>query len=175
MKPLSFSNKKAAKQYAAKQAIDWLIENKHMPDNGAVKFPKSVPLPQVKKVRTPDVIVPPSTPKNSVSWASQVPDLCHRLGFHIPTYRLDRPIPSAPLWDAYADFGGDPRIDGRVGVVTGIYGQKKAKEESAKEVVSFLKDIERQRTQQFEDEDRKRNRSTDSQPQRVGEEVKVGA
>jgi hypothetical protein len=167
-KTISFSSKKVAKQYAAKKAIDWLIENKYMPSDGSVKFPKPVPPPQPKKVKSQSSDYSPAgqgitAPGTGPSFASQVPDLCYRLGFSIPKYCITQPIPNTPLWDAYADFGGDPRIDGKVGVVRGIYGQKKAKELCAELVVSFLEDIMRQRSQnEEEEEDRKRKRSPSS-------------
>lgn len=57
--------------------------------------------------------------------------------------------PGAALYDAWADFGYDPRIEGRVGMVRSVFGKKTAKEEVAKIVISFLRDIERQRTEDF--------------------------
>lgn len=178
-KTVSFSSKKLAKQYAAKKAVDWLIENKHMPSDGSIKFPKPIPPPQPKKIKSQSSGHPPATqgptaPATGPSFTSQVPDLCYRLGFSVPRYRITQPIPDTPLWDAYADFGGDPRIDGKVGVVRGIYGQKKAKEACAELVVSFLKDIERQRSQNEEEEDRKRKRSPSS-PEAERKTVKVDA
>lgn len=40
---------------------------------------------------------------------------------------------------------------GHVGEFTHVYGKKNAKEVCAKEVFSFLKDIERQRSEQYEE------------------------
>lgn len=72
-----------------------------------------------------------------------------KLGFNIPTYKPKQPIPAAPYYDMYADFGGDPRIEGKIGEVFNIYGQKNAKEKCAQEVLSFLRDIEKQRKEQY--------------------------
>jgi hypothetical protein len=137
---ISFSNKKDAKRYAAKKAIDWLIENQYMPSDGSVKFPK---VPQVSAASST------SRETKSKSFAAQVPELCIKLGFTIPTYKSGQPIPPAPYYDMYADFGGDPRIEGKVGEVFNIYGQKNAKEKCAEKVLSFLRHIEKQRKEQY--------------------------
>lgn len=157
---VSFTKKKDAKQYASKKAIDWLIENNFMPSIG-VKFPKPKPVNQIvapvkaaspKTVHAPIVTVkkiapqsPAATPK-STSFAGQIPDLCIRLGFTVPRYEITRVSQEAPLYSGYAHFNGDPRIEGKVGEVTAVFGQKNAKEMIAEEVYAFLKDIERQRT-----------------------------
>lgn len=160
---VSFSKKKDAKQYASKKAVDWLIENNFMPSVG-VKFPKPIPVKQtaaIHKVTTPQAtkvpvvrikeIIPQSpapTPKStskSSSFAGQIPDLCTRLGFTVPTYEITKVSENASLYSGFAHFNGDPRIEGKVGEVSGVYGQKNAKEMIAEELYSFLKDIERQR------------------------------
>ncbi|CZS93532.1 hypothetical protein WAI453_001061 [Rhynchosporium graminicola] len=134
-----FDSKKIAKKYAAMRAVRWLIQHKHMPDDGSVKFPKAaVSAPAPKTARGPD--------EPSTSYASQVPDLCVRLGFTAPRYVITAALPSTPLWNGYADFGADPRIDGKVGEVKDVYGKKAAKEQVAKLVLDFLGDIERQRS-----------------------------
>ena len=166
---ISFSKKKNAKNYASKKAIDWLITHNYMPADGTVKFPKVQQLPQLPP--KPNTSVPsPSTAtlsdsEKTKSWASQVPELCTRLGFDVPTYELTKASETDPFYSGYAHFGGDPRIVGKFGPVQNVFGQKKAKEEIAKELVSFLKDIERQRLEQHEAEERKRKRSPDSSQQ----------
>jgi hypothetical protein len=69
---------------------------------------------------------------------------------------------TAPFYHGYAHFGNDPRIEGQIGVVQDVYGQKKAKELIAEELVKFLKDIERQRLEDHEAEEKKRKRSSGS-------------
>lgn len=179
----SFSNKKNAKKYASKKAIDWLITHNYMPADGTVKFPKVQQLPQLPP--KPNTSVPPlavsvPSPAASISsdaaktksWASQVPELCTRLGYDIPTYEITKTSETEAFYSGYAHFGGDPRIVGKFGPVQNVYGQKRAKEEIAKELVSFLKDIERQRLEQHEIEERKRKRSSDSsQQEEPAEEV----
>jgi hypothetical protein len=165
---VSFTKKKDAKQYASKKAIDWLIENKFMPvDN--VKFPKqpkavSQPPAGTAKAQEDAIPAPAAAPSKSTSFAGQIPDLCIRLGFNMPKYEITRASEIAPLYSGYAHFNGDPRIEGKVGEVFDVFGQKNAKEKIAEEVFSFLKEIERQRTALSEDaeEDRKRKRSMES-------------
>ncbi|RDL40611.1 uncharacterized protein BP5553_00590 [Venustampulla echinocandica] len=151
---VSFGNKKTAKHYASKRAIDWLIGNGFMPADGSVKFPK---VPQAEPAKSKATgTASEDKPK---TFASQVPDLCTRLGFDMPRYELTKAQESVSLWDGYAYFSGDPRITGKVGQVNNVFGQKKAKEMIAEELLSFLKDIERQRLE-FDEIERKRKRSS---------------
>jgi hypothetical protein len=39
-RPPTFSSKQRAKQHTAREAVQWLVLNKHMPGDGSVKFPK---------------------------------------------------------------------------------------------------------------------------------------
>lgn len=81
----------------------------------------------------------------------------------MPTYEITKHSENTPLWNGYAHFSGDPRIEGKVGEVRSVYGKSNAKEQIAMEVFSFLKDIERQRMEiedNEEEEDRKRKRES---------------
>lgn len=172
-KLVSFGNKKTAKQYAAKKAVDWLTTNEYIPKDGAARH-KSVPVPLPKKVKipppkpkvkaqqTPAAAITncpgspssplPNTPPGQTTFAGRIPELCHKLGINIPTYKFHQATPGSPLCDAYADFGDDPSIEGKVGQVMNIFGKKNAKEAVAKIAYAFLKDIERQRLKQFEEQ-----------------------
>ena len=149
---LSFAKKKDAKQFASKKAIDWLIASGFMPPDGSVRWPKPTPLP-------PSKVIGPKIPsgaqsivaKSKNTFTAQIPPLAHKLGFSPPTYEITRVSEEAPLYNGHARWPNDPRISGKVGVVTNIYGQKNAKEMIAQEVFAFLTDIERQRTTQDED------------------------
>jgi hypothetical protein len=163
---VSFTRKKDAKQYASKKAIDWLIGNNLMPEVG-VKFPKAkpvvtqpAPVTKLPKVTSPEVLStpvasvkeavaqspqPPVPTAKSTSFAAQIPELCMRLGFTTPKYEITKVSEDAPLYSGYAHFNGDPRIEGKIGEVDGIFGQKNTKEMIAETLYSFLKDIERQR------------------------------
>lgn len=144
--PATFTTKKAGRKYAAMLAVKWLIQHNYMPDNGAVRYPKVITLPPAPRVRDP----------NEIPYATQVPEICTRLGFGVPRYNVTEVIAGTALYNVYADFGPDPRIEGKVGEVKDVYGKKNAKEQSAKLVVQFMKDIERQRSAtrevEFEDE-----------------------
>ncbi|KAF7897543.1 hypothetical protein EAF00_005771 [Botryotinia globosa] len=135
----TFSNKKDAKKFISKLAIDWLISQNHMPSTGAVKSPKTpiaTPVPDARERST-----------SPTPYPSLVPGHCISLGFNPPAYRLTRMSEGTSFYEIYADFGSDPRINGPVGKLTNIYGKNKAKEACAKEVFKFLKAIERLREQ----------------------------
>lgn len=137
-----FSNKKSAQQYAAKKAIDWLVANAKMPADGTVSFPKG---PVVAVQQNVDVDMDDTAPAAAgESYASLVPDLAHKLGFNVPRYEIVAQTPGVPLYNAWAEFG-DARIQGRVGENRNVHGKKNARDHVAKEVYTFLKDIERQR------------------------------
>jgi hypothetical protein len=189
---VTFSNKKHAKHYASKRAVDWLIGNGFMPKDGSVKFPKvatsqpikraKIPPPQPKQKVKQELPSHPVTPDKApiqeksplantatlatlsdgskTRFTSMVPELCERLGFDVPHYELTKVVDNGALWNGYAHFGGDPRIDGPIGEVKAVYGQKNAKEAIAEELVSFLKSIEKHRLEQQEADDRKRKRGS---------------
>lgn len=136
-----FTKKIHAKQHASKQAIDWLIANKRMPADGSVRFPKPAPTPTPPKPKSPAIDAAGRPQSN----ASLVPELCHKLGFGMPKYEIERSSIVAPLYSGYAHFQGDVRLENRIGVVRDVYGQKAAREQIAEELVRFLRDIERQR------------------------------
>ncbi|KAL3425981.1 hypothetical protein PVAG01_02772 [Phlyctema vagabunda] len=133
---ISFTTKKDAKKWAAKKAVDWLIGNGFMPKDGGVRFPTG------KNKQ-------PSTPTSSIapppSAAAQVPDLCHKLGIILPSYKLEKAGNSENIYDGHAIFEGVPWIDGPVGEFEGIIGRKQAKEACAEKILSFLRDVQRQR------------------------------
>lgn len=152
-----------------------------MPPGGAVKWPKVAQNP-LQKAATPATPANPQSPPPFIpiatSYASQVPNLCTLLGYNIPRYELVPIAPGIPVYDCWADFGGEPEIDGRVGEFKSIHGKKAAKEMVAKEVFSFLKSIESQRRGDTEDtnEGGKRKGSfgaPSSSPEVSGEVLKV--
>jgi hypothetical protein len=145
-----------------------------MPADGSVKFPKPV-LPPNAKIIGPQVPNSPATklPKGT-SFAGQIPELCIKLGFNVPKYEIERVSEDAPLYKGYAHFHGDPRIvDSKIGFVSDVFGQKNTKEKIAEEVLSFLKDIERQRSEINDEEDRKRKRSLESSESEEAREKSV--
>jgi hypothetical protein len=162
-----FTKKKEAKHHASKKAIEWLIDNKFMPADGSVRFPKPILTPPASGMIGPQYSGSSASPKGpkGQSSASQVAPLCLKLGFGMPKYVIERISEAAPLYKGYATFQGDPRIEeDKIGEVADIYGQKTAKEKIAEVVLAFLKDIERQRAEIIDDDNKKRKRSLQESP-----------
>ncbi|RDW83412.1 hypothetical protein BP5796_04903 [Coleophoma crateriformis] len=130
---VTFSNKKDAKRYAAKRAVDWLIGNGFMPKDGSVKFGK----PKVSSIGP----VVPSGP----SAAAQVPELCHKLGLINPTYKIEKQGNTGNVYSGYATFDGVAWIEGKIGEFANVLGRKQAKEACAQRILVFLKGIQRQK------------------------------
>jgi hypothetical protein len=151
---VSFSDKKKAKRFAAKKAVDWLIENEYMARDGSVPR-KPVPAPLSKKMNAgvispqpepPQVVAPVTSSTGSakakvqsppeadapMTYVQRVPQLCTRLGIRLPSYQIKPISQGSPMCDGYADFNGDPLIEGRVGEVKNIFGKKNAREEIAR-------------------------------------------
>ncbi|QSZ34924.1 hypothetical protein DSL72_007786 [Monilinia vaccinii-corymbosi] len=167
-----FTRKKDAKRYISKLAVDWLISRNLMLSSGSVKSPKAPIAPQTplpKKTQAPTSPLVPFTPTTTTtpprerstsptSYPGLIPDLCHTLGFNVPTYKIVPMVEGVPIYQGYADFASDPRVPGKVGEFKDIHGKKKAREVCAKGVWAFLKDIERQRLQGIKDDDREKKR-----------------
>jgi hypothetical protein len=174
---VSFVVKKNAKRYAAKKAIDWLIENKYMPTDGNINFPKPAPVQQVPRARTPNEHITlgsnlaatsptdrASPPLVGPSYASMVPELCYRLGFNPPSYVCTQQTPGLPMYDVHANFGPHPQIRGPVGQVHNVFGRRNAKEQSAKLSLVFLQDIEAKRHKREEEDDGQESDGESSNP-----------
>ncbi len=157
-----------------------------MPADGSVKFSKAPPPPIIKSFGSVQPVTSALTgnpkPVPPSSSAGQVPEMCSRLGFILPTYELTKDSEIAAFWSGYAHFRGDPRVEGKIGKVKGVFGKNNAKEQIAMEVLSFLKDIERQRmkmankTDELEEEGRKRKRDSVSSSKEISEkQVKAKA
>lgn len=155
-----------------------------MPDDGTVKLPKaSAPVtaatpatPATPARPTAQITAKPATSEHTTpSFTSKVPEICARLGFSPPRYDLSQVVEGGPLWDGFADFGADPRIVGKVGEVKAVFGKKNCKEEAAKLVYAFMKDIERQRMAASEEDDKKRKREPTSSPEIHTKAAKVEA
>lgn len=121
-----------------------------MPADGSVKF-KAAQLPSGSQTVSGSGSTE-NVQSTTTSFAAQVPGLCYRLGFNPPKYEVIPVVPGAPIYNAWADFGGEQRIDGKVGEVSNVHGRKNAKEAVARLVVSFLQDIEKQRLAEYDDE-----------------------
>ena len=145
---VSFTRKKDAKQYASKLAIDFLTSKNLIPSDGSVRFSKPKATPSSSPLPSP-------TGDSKPSFASQVPGLCERLGFSPPTYVVESAAPGSPLYNGYAHFSGDPRVEGKVALFRGVLGRKNAKERCAEGVIGFLKGVERYRLEELTDDQKR--------------------
>ncbi|RKF71575.1 putative adenosine rna-specific isoform adar-a variant [Golovinomyces cichoracearum] len=141
--PTTFTGKKPAKQYAAKKAIDWLIQHRFLPADG--------PDDPTNAVHT-------DLPSNSSrgSYAAQVPPLCRLLGLNCPRYIIEPVFPGGAIYNATVDFGGDPRIT-YLDKVMNVYGKKNAKEEIAKSVYDHLSQMHARKNAHIEETRRRLN------------------
>ena len=110
-----------------------------------------------------------NSPQGKVKYATLIPTLCAKLGFAPPQYDLQK-VNNTAFWTGYAFFPGNPFIDGKVGKILDVYGKENAKEEIAEEVYRFLKDIQRQREEQFDVQDGKRQGTSESDVRISGSE-----
>jgi hypothetical protein len=125
-----------------------------MPATGPAAFPKPKqppPAPKSAKNFASSVLKPadgsdPVEPRSEGrSYASRIPDLCMSLGFPAPVYVMEGHKDFPSMYSGYAHFGGDPRVSGKIGEFFNVYGKKKAKEQCAAEVVSFMESVRAQR------------------------------
>ncbi|TQS34969.1 hypothetical protein Golomagni_04627 [Golovinomyces magnicellulatus] len=141
--PTTFTGKKPAKQYAAKKAIDWLIQHNFLPADGSE-----------------DLINPVNTDLQSNSsggsYAGRVPSLCRLLGLSCPRYIIEPVFPGGAIYNATVDFGGDPRVN-NLDKVMNVYGRKNAKEEIARLVFERLSEMNARRNAHIEETIRRLN------------------
>ncbi|KAL8853611.1 MAG: hypothetical protein Q9221_001597 [Calogaya cf. arnoldii] len=148
-----FSNKKAARNNAAKAAVQYLISLGELNPDGSCKAKKKVKLgggPTVK-VEAKGIEV-----KKDASYANRVNDLAPLLSLTCPTYRFTVTSAAAPnMFSGAAYFTGDalhhPSLKGAIGEVRNVYGKKNAKEECARGVWEVLKGVARERGVEFEE------------------------
>lgn len=98
-----------------------------------------------KKPASPAGPSAPTIPLEDQSVPAQVNILSHKLGFKSPTYTIELLPGSTAIYKGYAKFVGEPLIEGKVGEFHNIWAKKAAKEHCAKEVLKFLKDIDKLR------------------------------
>lgn len=172
----AFAKKKDAKQYAAKYAIDWLIQQSLMPSNlRDVTFLKQVPSaralhdlqgqPEKRPSEgTNGVLSPPpkrqtqgtngavDVDDNSLSATQRVHDLCQSMGLKPPRYELTLADPRVNyVFDGYPDFGDDAdSFPEDLGRITGVAGRDNAKQEIAEKVLPCLRDMHQNRAAEFQ-------------------------
>ncbi|KAI9771174.1 MAG: hypothetical protein M1840_002525 [Geoglossum simile] len=129
----TFSNKKAAKTNAAREAVQWLTENNSMGPQGPAR-----------KKRKSGAVMPESGTTVEINrvtnFTQKVNALCPKFGLSPPEYRLSSDPRSESMYSGAAYFN-DPILPSEpIGDVRNVYGKKKAKEEISKAVLAFLKE-----------------------------------
>ncbi|KFY63607.1 hypothetical protein V496_03831 [Pseudogymnoascus sp. VKM F-4515 (FW-2607)] len=131
-----FGNKKLAKQYCCKLAIEWLVENGHMPSIDSVSFPRHYQVASQAKA-------------GSISSAAQmtpgaeIAQICHELRMGLPAYVMKNEPAGSALWSGYAHFPSNHLVDGQIGEFRNVFGKNNAKGDCQLEVLKFLKEIKR--------------------------------
>jgi hypothetical protein len=150
-----FKYKKAAKQHAAKCAVQWLESEANEACHAATASPWHIAgktLKQSETSETPSHTTPDEKrltvdTSNTVaipsSYSQQVAALCKRNNLRPPQYVFEENENYSAYWNVYAHFGSDPRVQGRIGEVRDIYTKKNAREECAKLLLQFLLDMEK--------------------------------
>lgn len=142
-----FLSKKNAKQNAAKQAVEYLVKQGHISRDTISKQSKN-------SASSTDRPSAPIIPIEDQSVPAQVAILAHKLGFKSPSYVIELVPDSKALFNGYAKFEGEQLIDGKVGEFRHVWSKKAAKDGCARDVLAFLKDIERQREERGKGEAR---------------------
>ncbi|KAI4953408.1 hypothetical protein J4E91_002255 [Alternaria rosae] len=157
-----FSSKKAARQDAARHAVEHFKALGTWPDDdtavgGIKKKKKAQPTdPEIVSISTPDgssstsPIQATSTtpaPSGTPSYASRVASLAVTLALPTPEWSYT-PHPSDPTFHNVCCFfkGAGPH-EGPIGEVRNIYGKKKAKEECARLTLEYLMEVKEKRMQ----------------------------
>ncbi|KAL9001010.1 MAG: hypothetical protein Q9169_000494 [Polycauliona sp. 2 TL-2023] len=148
-----FSTKKAARNNAAKAAVQHLISLGELNQDGSCKAKKKVKVgagPTVK-VEAKGIEV-----KKDASYANRVNDLAPLLSLTAPVYRFTPTSAAAPnMFSGAAYFSGDAllheSLKGGVGEIRNVYGKKNAKEECARGVFEALKGVARGRGVEFDE------------------------
>ncbi|KAL9641276.1 MAG: hypothetical protein Q9204_000125 [Flavoplaca sp. TL-2023a] len=176
-----FSNKKAARNNAAKAAVQHLISIGELNADGSCKAKKKFKLgagPTVKVEAKGIEVKKDASYANRVSSSDtyafglstlkiclfpikqadshQVNDLAPLLSLTTPVYRFTPASAAAPnMFSGAAYFSGDalhyPSLKGEVGEVRNVYGKKNAKEECARGVWEALKGVAKERGVEFEE------------------------
>ncbi|OBT64050.1 hypothetical protein VE03_06720 [Pseudogymnoascus sp. 23342-1-I1] len=127
-----FGNKKLAKQHCCKLAIEWLVENGHMPSIDSVSFPKHH---QVASQASAIQMTP----------GAEIAQICLELRMGLPAYVMKNEPAGSALWSGYAHFPSNHLVDGQIGEFRNVFGKNNAKGDCQLEVLKFLKDIKRDR------------------------------
>ncbi|KAI4680334.1 uncharacterized protein J4E84_007982 [Alternaria hordeiaustralica] len=157
-----FSSKKAARQDAARHAVEHFKSLGTWPSDdtavggirkrkkGAPIDPESVlisPLDGSSSPSTPPIqaTTPTPAPPGTPSYASRVATLAVTLALPTPEWNYT-PHPSDPTFHSVCCFfKGAGQHEGPIGEVRNIYGRKKAKEECARLTLEYLQEVKEER------------------------------
>ncbi|OBU00725.1 hypothetical protein VE01_01014 [Pseudogymnoascus verrucosus] len=149
----NFGNKKQAKQHCCKLAIEWLVENGHMPSIDSVSFPKQHQVaPQAKAGSTASAA--------QMTPGAEIAQICFELRMGLPAYVIKSEPAGSALWSGYAHFPSNHLVDGRVGEFRNVFGKNNAKGDCQLEVLKFLKEIKRDKESAVLDDGAKGCRET---------------
>ncbi|OCK84527.1 hypothetical protein K432DRAFT_288747 [Lepidopterella palustris CBS 459.81] len=138
-----FANKKGARFNAAREAVEWLRAEGFFPESGPVRKKKANGNNPGSSTSGEGKI-----DTTGGSYAQKVAALALTLGLLTPEWRFAPPDPRAPgFCTVAAYFPHSPNHAGPIGEVRHVFGKKAAKEECAKKVLTYLKDLERERTE----------------------------
>ncbi|KAL0931811.1 uncharacterized protein CTRU02_212764 [Colletotrichum truncatum] len=91
-----------------------------------------------------------ATSPSDVPATKRVTDLCTRLGFPAPDYRIgeDDSVPGGNIWKGTAYFDNSPVVPEDIGTVRGIYTKKATKEKMAELILDWLLAQQKKRGQE---------------------------
>ncbi|KAK2025562.1 hypothetical protein LX32DRAFT_51967 [Colletotrichum zoysiae] len=83
---------------------------------------------------------PATSDPEGLSTTQRVRELCGRLKYPVPHYRLteDTTVPGGDFWNGRADFNHDPRVPEGLGVVNKVLTKKAAKDRMAEDILTWL-------------------------------------
>ncbi|OBT78418.1 hypothetical protein VF21_02152 [Pseudogymnoascus sp. 05NY08] len=132
----SFGNKKQAKQHCCKLAIEWLVENGHVPSVDSVSFPKQHQVAPQAKAGS-------SASAGQMTPGAEIAQICFELRMGLPAYVMKNEPAGSALWSGYAHFPSNHLVDGQVGEFRNVFGKNNAKGDCQLEVLKFLKEIKK--------------------------------
>lgn len=161
---------------AAKNAIDWLIQQSLMPSNlRDVTFLKKVPssraIPELQRQTekrpnegTNGVLSPPpkrqtkgttgavDADDDRIPATQRVHNLCQSMGLNPPRYELTLADPRVNyVFDGYPDFGDDAdSFPEDLGRIFGVAGTNNAKQEIAEKVLVHLREMHQKRAAELQ-------------------------
>jgi hypothetical protein len=151
-----FSNKKAARQDAARHVVEYFKANGQWPDTfsdvGGIKKKKVVQPPQPSGARpssSASIDAGAGADTSSTgSYAQQVVTLASQLGLNTPSWNYVTEDSASGFHTVTCSFKDGGALEGPLGEVRHIYGKKKAKEECARLTLEYLR-IEKEKRMSY--------------------------